>query len=132
MRAVVGELPADDGSWAYEVKWDGVRAIGFVGDGRVRLQSSNGHDITPRYPELAALGADLDGHDVVLDGEVVTFNEQGRPDFGLLQNRMHLSDARLVAEWSARQPVVWVVFDLLHLDGHDLYVHPPERPGGGR
>jgi bifunctional non-homologous end joining protein LigD len=130
MRAVAGELPTD-GGWAYEVKWDGVRAIGFLGDGRLRLQSSNVLDITARYPELDALATELHGHEVVLDGEIVTFNEDGRPDFGLLQNRMHLTGGAAIAEWSARQPVVWVLFDLLHFDGHDLYVPPPAPHGGG-
>jgi bifunctional non-homologous end joining protein LigD len=126
MRAVLGELPSDDAGWAYEIKWDGVRAIGFLTGGRLRLQSSNVLDITVRYPELAALAADLEGHDVVLDGEVVAFNEHGRPDFGLLQSRMHLSDRAVIAEMAAHRPVVWILFDLLHLDGHDLFV-PPGR-----
>jgi bifunctional non-homologous end joining protein LigD len=129
MRAVLGELPGDDAGWSYEVKWDGVRAIGFLGAGGFRLQSSNELDITVRYPELAVLGDELEGHEVVLDGEIVTFNEEGRPDFGLLQNRMHLTGRAAIAEWAARQPVVWVLFDLLHLDGHDLYVPPG---AGGR
>jgi bifunctional non-homologous end joining protein LigD len=129
MRAVLGDLPPDDGAWGCEVKWDGVRALGFLSGGQLRLQSSNLKDITLRYPELAPLAAALDGHDVILDGEVVTFNEEGRPDFGLLQNRMHLTGARAVADWAARQPVVWVLFDLLHLDGHDLYVPEGATPG---
>jgi bifunctional non-homologous end joining protein LigD len=129
MRAVLGDLPHDDGAWACEVKWDGVRALGFLSGGNLRLQSSNLKDITLRYPELAPLARALDGHEVILDGEVVTFNEEGRPDFGLLQSRMHLTDTRAVAEWAARQPVVWVVFDLLHLDGHDLYVPDGATPG---
>jgi bifunctional non-homologous end joining protein LigD len=123
MRAVTGELPNDDEGWAYEVKWDGVRAIGFIEDGALRLQSSNGNDITMRYPELAALATELGGHTAILDGEVVTFNEQGRPDFGMLQARMHLKDVKAINDWAARRPVVWAIFDLLHLDGHDLYVH---------
>jgi bifunctional non-homologous end joining protein LigD len=131
MRAVLGDLPADDSGWAYEVKWDGVRAIGYLRDGSWRLQSSNGKDITIRYPELAAIAPELDGHDVVLDGEVVTFNEHGRPDFGLLQNRMHLTARPVIAEWAARQPVVWVLFDVLHLDGHDLFVPEGARPAEG-
>jgi bifunctional non-homologous end joining protein LigD len=57
----------------------------------------------------------------------VSFNAEGRPDFGRLQNRMHQSDRTLIAELAATQPVVWVLFDLLHLDGHDLYV-PPSGP----
>jgi bifunctional non-homologous end joining protein LigD len=130
MRAVLGDLPAaSDDRWAYEVKWDGVRAVGFIEEGRLRLQSSNGLDITPRYPELAPVADDLVGHAVILDGEVVTFNEAGRPDFGLLQRRMHVNDARSINELSAQHPVVWVLFDLLHVDGNDLYC---EAPGSAR
>ncbi len=120
MRAVTGELPTDDAGWGYEVKWDGVRAIGFVEDGHLRLQSSNGHDITVRYPELAGLADELDGHTAILDGEIVRFNAEGRPDFGLLQSRMHRTDPAAIATLAADQPVVWVLFDILHLDGHDL------------
>jgi bifunctional non-homologous end joining protein LigD len=129
MRAVTDDLPPDGTGWAYEVKWDGVRAIGAVDGDRLRLRSSNDRDITTRYPELGAIVAALAGHDAVLDGEIVTFNESGRPDFGLLQNRLHLTDRRIIAEWSARQPVVWVLFDLVHLDGHDLFVTPGRPPG---
>src|SRR4051812_14590729 len=98
MRAVIGELPNDDDEeWAYEVKWDGIRAIGFIFGGRLRLQSANGIDITVRYPELAPLGEELRDHTIVIDGEVVTFNEEGRPDFGMLQPRMHNNSLRSIA-----------------------------------
>jgi bifunctional non-homologous end joining protein LigD len=133
MRAVTGELPpAGDDSWCYEVKWDGIRAIGFIDEGRSHrddpatttnrlcLQSSNLIDITARYPELAPLADELAGHRVILDGEIVAFNDEGRPDFGRLQQRMHINGAKLIGEWSARQPIVWVIFDLLYLDGHLL------------
>jgi len=130
MRAVTGELPpADDESWTYEVKWDGIRAIGFIDDGRtresaggtvLRIQSSNLIDISARYPELAPLADELSGHRVILDGEIVAFNDEGRPDFGRLQQRMHVNGAKAIGEWSARQPIVWVLFDLLYLDGHLL------------
>jgi len=131
MRAVTGELPISDEGWAYEVKWDGVRAIGFIEHDTLRLQSSNGIDITMRYPELAPLADELAGHTVILDGEIVTFNDEGRPDLGLLQARMHLKDARAIAEMAARRPVVWALFDLLHLDGHDLYLHAGHNRGEG-
>ena len=60
-RHAPATLPRDDGRWAYEIKWDGVRAIGYVEGGRMRLVSRNGNDITPRYPELRALGRALGG-----------------------------------------------------------------------
>ena len=90
MAATLGELPRDDGDWAYELKWDGVRAIGYCDSGHLKLESRNGRDITSQYPELRALGRELGSLQVVLDGEIVAFDEAGRPDFQRLQRRMHL------------------------------------------
>ena len=78
MLAALGRRSrATTASWAYEIKWDGVRAIGYVDGGRLRLESRNGNDITPRYPELRALGRALGTREAMLDGEVVAFD--GRP-----------------------------------------------------
>jgi bifunctional non-homologous end joining protein LigD len=121
MLAVAGELPAaaDDGAWAYEMKWDGVRAVGYAGSGRLKLFSRNDLDITAGYPELAGLGGAL-GVDAVLDGEIVAFDERGRTSFGRLQERMHVRDAATVRRLVARVPVVYLVFDVLELDGRSL------------
>lgn len=119
MRAMTGPVPTDDENWAFEVKWDGIRAITFIVDGRLRLQSSNLLDITDRWPELRPIVDELAGHEVILDGEIVTFDASGVPDFGLLQKRMHVGKAQSAAEWSAIQPAVLVLFDLCWLDGHD-------------
>jgi bifunctional non-homologous end joining protein LigD len=124
MLARTGPLPREDGRWAYEIKWDGVRAIGFVTGGRLRLASRNGNDITPRYPELRELGRALGAREAVLDGEVVAFGEDGRPSFQRLQKRMHLSSEHAVRRLAAREPVVYVIFDLLHLDGRSLLELP--------
>lgn len=118
MRAVIGDLPADDAGWAYEVKWDGVRVVATIADGRVGLRSSNGNDITARYPELAGLADLLAGHAAVLDGEVVAFGDEGRPSFGRLQRRMHADPAR-TPHLLTEVPIAYVVFDLLWLDGTD-------------
>ena len=120
MLAKSGELPRDDGRWAYEIKWDGVRAIGNVSGGRLRLTSRNGRDITPRYPELRELGRALGAHEAVLDGEVVAFDADGRPSFQRLQGRMHLTSEPAVRRLAQREPVDYVIFDLLYLDGRSL------------
>lgn len=117
MLAVSGKLPSHDEQWAFEVKWDGVRAVAYIDDGRMRLESRNLLDITPRYPELYGLPDALKGHGVVLDGEVVTFDEAGRPSFGRLQHRMHVVGERDVRARMAEYPVVYMVFDVLWLDG---------------
>jgi bifunctional non-homologous end joining protein LigD len=124
MLAKTGPLPRDDDRWAYEIKWDGVRAIGYVDGGRLRLASRNGRDITPRYPELRELGRALAGHEAVLDGEVVAFDADGRPSFQRLQGRMHLTSEHVVRRLSQSEPVAYILFDLLWLDGHSLLALP--------
>lgn len=119
MKATPGDLPTGTG-WTYEVKWDGMRLLVEVEQGAVRLISANGRDVTASYPELAGMAAALGVDSAVLDGEVVAFDTSGRPDFGRLQQRMHVSDPRQAAERSAAVPVVLALFDLLALDGHDL------------
>jgi bifunctional non-homologous end joining protein LigD len=124
MLARSGPLPPDDGRWAYEIKWDGVRAIGFAEGGRLRLMSRNRNDITPRYPELRELGRALGSREAVLDGEVVAFDDEGRPSFQRLQGRMHLTSEHAVRRLAEREPVSYVIFDLLFLDGHSLMELP--------
>lgn len=110
MLACAGALPPEDGRWSYELKWDGVRTVVAVDGDRVGLRSRSGRVITSCYPELTGVRADAP---VLLDGEVVAFDEQGRPDFGRLQERMHVAapDTALLA----RTPVALVVFDVLHV-----------------
>ncbi|MGH9213818.1 MAG: non-homologous end-joining DNA ligase [Acidimicrobiales bacterium] len=121
MKAVTGELPTGDG-WAAEVKFDGMRIMAAVGDPAhpLRLDTTRGHDAAARFPELAGLPAALVPHQVVLDGEVVAFDDTGRPNFGLLQRRMHLTRSAEIAQVAAQVPVRYIVFDILWLDGHDL------------
>jgi bifunctional non-homologous end joining protein LigD len=119
-------LPTGD-NWAYEIKWDGVRAIGYAEGGRLRLESRNGNNITPRYPELRALGRALGTREAILDGEVVALDERGRPSFQRLQRRMHLTSEGMVRRLSASEPVVYMIFDLLWLDGHSLMELPYEE-----
>src|ERR671910_1024585 len=120
MLARTGPLPPDDGRWAYEVKWDGIRAIGYAEGGRLKLVSRNGNDITPRYPELRELGRVLGAREAVLDGEVVAFGPDGKPSFQVLQSRMHVASEAAQRRLAAAHPVAYVIFDLLYLDGRDL------------
>jgi ATP dependent DNA ligase domain len=86
MLATAGSVPTSAG-WACEIKFDGVRAISYVTGGGVRLYSRNDRDITASYPDVAAVLVE-DG--LVLDGELVALDSHGRPDFELLQHRMHV------------------------------------------
>src|SRR6476620_392100 len=118
MKAVLGELPTDDTGWAYEIKWDGMRALTFVDDG-LSMRSTRKLELADRFPELAGLAASLDGHRVALDGEVVAFDDDARSDFARLQVRMHVADRSEAIRRSHEVPVTFIAFDLLHLDGID-------------
>jgi len=110
-------LPPDEDNYAFEVKWDGVRSISYVEGGRRGLfESRRGGDITPRYPELRGLGPALSSTAAVLDGEIVAF-EGERPSFERLQRRMHVSNERAIRRLMGEVPVVYVIFDLLWLEG---------------
>ena len=123
MMARTGDLPADDHGWAYEMKWDGLRALAYIGDMRVRLLSRTGQDITRDYPELGGLGAAVGRRQAVLDGEIVALGEDSWPDFERLQLRMHARPAA-VARLAADLPATYLAFDLLHLDGRPLLDEP--------
>src|ERR1035437_6889921 len=124
MLAGAGELPSPESGWAFEVKWDGVRAIAYVKPGRLRLESRNLREITDGYPELRGLLGQLGMRDAVLDGEIVAFDDDGRPSFERLQRRMHVTAASAVRRLAASTPVVYAIFDLLYLDGHPLLELP--------
>ncbi|WP_225878336.1 non-homologous end-joining DNA ligase [Spongiactinospora rosea] len=123
MLAVPGALPTDGSRYALEIKWDGIRAIVYKDyqDPQVRITGRHAADYTSRYPEVAGLAVDLAGHRVVLDGELVAFDRTGRPAFQRLQRRMHVTDPGRLAEFV---PVTYLPFDLLHLDGYDLFDVP--------
>lgn len=112
-----GPIP-DDPRYAYEFKWDGYRAVmRLAPDGAMLLTSRNGNDLTPDYPELGGVLDDaLHGRAAVLDGEVVALDEQGHPDFAVLQNRR-----------ARRKPVSYFAFDLLLLGDTPLLREPYAR-----
>jgi bifunctional non-homologous end joining protein LigD len=112
MKAVLGVLPADDERWAYEIKFDGYRTLAFVGDGRVRLQSTSQRDVTATYPELGELAGAVHAGTAVLDGELVVLDDDGTPRFELMQRH-------------ERQAALYV-FDVLRIDQHDTIGLPYE------
>jgi len=94
--------------WQYELKLDGYRAIAIKTDGKVQLRSRNNNDFSGRYPHIVRALAPLP-NDTVVDGEVVAFDESGRPSFNTLQNY-----------GSSKVPIFYFAFDLLILAGQDL------------
>jgi bifunctional non-homologous end joining protein LigD len=120
MLAKLSALPAAESDWAFEVKWDGVRAIARSQPGRIHLYSRNANEVTRAYPELRAINRALSSHEAILDGEIVAFDESGRPSFAALQPRMHQRSEAAVRRLAKAAPVTYILFDLLWLDGHSL------------
>jgi bifunctional non-homologous end joining protein LigD len=119
MMAVASErLPRDEENWAFEMKWDGMRVLLTVEGGRLTLTSRRGNDVTARYPELRPIVDVLANVEVVLDGEVVALDDEGRPSFERLQPRMHVGSPSVARRLAADTPVVCMLFDILWLDGH--------------
>lgn len=109
MKATMASLPGDDDGWAYEIKWDGYRTIAFVDDGKVRLQSSSGRDVTDRWPEIGGLADAVNAGSAIVDGELVVVDGEGRPNFGHLQQS---------GGGSSHQAALYI-FDVLQVDGTD-------------
>jgi bifunctional non-homologous end joining protein LigD len=109
MRAAPIARPFDHPDWLFEVKWDGYRAIAEVDAEKVRLYSRNQLSFEKRFSPIVDSLQHL-GHQAVLDGEVVVLDDAGKPQFQLLQGYQK----------ARRGLLVYQVFDLLYLDGHDL------------
>ncbi|MFI6048420.1 non-homologous end-joining DNA ligase [Nocardia sp. NPDC051321] len=127
MLAAAGPLPVDDERWAYEVKYDGIRAVGYVED-ELRLASRNNKDISVAWPELAAM-APVDPPFVV-DGEIVAFDAYGRTSFEALQPRMHQRNPAVIRALAKSVPVTYMIFDLLHVGDRSLVELPYSQRRG--
>src|SRR5256884_4606879 len=114
------EFPADEEDYGWELKWDGLRAVAYVSGGAVRLVSRNEKEMAGSYPELAVLARCV-GAPAILDGEIVALHH-GRPDFGLLQSRMHV--LRPQDKLLRAVPIQYNVFDLLHHGDESLLGSP--------
>jgi len=127
MLATAGTLGMlTGGEWALEWKWDGIRLLARAGEGGIRLLSRNGNDVTARYPELGGLRRVL-SHDALVDGEIVALDDDGRPSFERLQQRMNLTRAREIERLAASVPVRLLLFDVLEIAGETVTAEPYRR-----
>jgi bifunctional non-homologous end joining protein LigD len=121
MLATAIEKPFDSDEWVFEIKWDGYRSVAFMDDGKLRLVSRNDNDMTALYPEIGDLPTYFRGKRLIVDGEVVAVDEQGRPSFSLMQQRTGIRHGRFRAPGHVDVPVLYYAFDLIYLDGYDLH-----------
>jgi bifunctional non-homologous end joining protein LigD len=125
MLAQIGKgTPPTGDDWLYEIKWDGVRAICYIQNGRLKLVSRNGNNMDRQYPELAILPQQIKARDAILDGEIAALDDRGLPNFERLQQRINVTGESAIATLARQVPAVLFVFDLLYLDSRDLRGEP--------
>ena len=145
MLATLATKAFDDPGWLFEIKWDGYRVEAVIHDRRVSLHTRNGKDAATYFPGLLSPPDWIDARDAVVDGEVVALDPAGRPDFGLLQERLGVrfgsgtpghrkapagpnADADEPGHGpGSPAPLVYQAFDLLYLDGLSLVGMPLEE-----
>ncbi|MCK9487207.1 MAG: non-homologous end-joining DNA ligase [Dehalococcoidia bacterium] len=120
MQARESARPFDHPDWIFEPKLDGIRVVATLEDGRVRLVTRRGNDVTAQYPSLASSLARQPANRAIFDGEIVAFDDRGVPSFERLQQRMNLTNPVEIRQAEKDHPVVLFVFDLLYLDGVDI------------
>jgi bifunctional non-homologous end joining protein LigD len=124
IAATPGALPRDDDAYAYEIHWDGRRAIAFCEPGRLRLEDADGGDITAFYPELSRLVRSVGAHSLILDGELVALGDDGKPDPARLERRAKPGSDSAMRRRARDIPIVYEIYDLLYADGHSLVDRP--------
>ncbi len=122
MLAKAGQLPSDQSEYAFEIKWDGIRAIFYGEKNSYQIMSRNLKDLTRQYPELAALNQEVADKykSITLDGEIVAFGTDGLPSFSRLQHRMGLSSDKQISKVMQTTSVHYIIFDILALNGESL------------
>ena len=120
MLATLIDKPFDDDGWLFEIKWDGYRAIASsMASPSAGFAQSERSD--QAYPELQEIPGHIKARTAILDGEIVALDDQGRPSFGLMQQRTGVGEGgRRIRRTRDDIPVAYYVFDLLYLDGYDL------------
>lgn len=113
--ALLAAKPPKGDDWAFEIKWDGYRLAIHVEPMMVRILTRGGHDWTTRFSGIAEAARDLGAATMILDGEAVVLDDQGRSDFGALQNALGGRGGKRNAA-----AAIFYAFDLLYLDGHDI------------
>jgi len=122
MLATPSDRAFSDPDWLFEIKWDGVRALAWIENGKLTLRARSGSDVTAQYPELHRLPGTFSGRRAIVDGEIVVLDSRGRSDFEKLQERMHVRNPGQVL--ISQYPVIYFAFDLVYCDGYDLRAVP--------
>jgi bifunctional non-homologous end joining protein LigD len=116
--AELGDKPFSNPNWVFEIKWDGVRAIAQIENGKTTLWARSGRDVTLEYPEFKDMAARFRVRDAIIDGEIVTLDADGRSNFHTLQHRLGVQNPSRQLMQSV--PLDYFAFDVMYAAGYDL------------
>lgn len=109
--------PPKGSEWSWELKWDGYRLAVYIEPKGIKILTRGGHDWTHRFPAIAEAARALGPATMIIDGEAVVLDAEGRPDFGLLQQSLGASGRQV---GNRASDAIFYAFDLIYFDGHDL------------
>ena len=121
------DVPSDDENYFYEVKWDGIRALITLDEGKLTIRSRNNNDLTEKFPELNIPDDAFRASAAVFDAEIVCLDADGKPDFKTVIRRIQRSGEGSIKRASLKYPAYAYVFDCLYLDGRPIIHEPVER-----
>lgn len=124
MEPNLSEKIINDDQWIHQIKWDGIRGLTYYENNEVRIFTKSGRERTIFYPEIHTIKELVDARQVILDGEIVVFNEQGNPNFQSILARERSSSTKNIQYYTKKYPIKYIVFDILAIDGKDLTKTP--------
>lgn len=120
MEPILSDKILQSKDWIHQIKWDGIRGLSYISDQTIKVLTKKGFDRTSFYPELHHVIRLFKGKAAILDGEMVVFDNQGRPSFSNILVRERVRSLDRLSYYQKNYPVAYIVFDILHLDGEDL------------
>ncbi|MDP4094037.1 MAG: RNA ligase family protein [Bacillota bacterium] len=124
MEPILADHVKTGAEWIHEIKWDGIRGLTYIENGKIKVFTKRGNERTAFYPELFEILDLLDGRQAVLDGEIVIFDSDGNPSFYSSLVRERVRDAGKVKYYSKLYPVKYILFDIMNYNGKDLTAAP--------
>jgi len=110
--------------WVHQIKWDGIRGLSYINQSELRIYTKKGNERTSFYPELEQLPKLLKATSAILDGEMIVLDDENKPSFELILARERVRNKERILYSKKKNPIHYIVFDLLYLNGKDLTKMP--------
>jgi bifunctional non-homologous end joining protein LigD len=120
MEPILSKKIMKGNDWVHQIKWDGIRGLSYIDNGKIKVFSKRGNEITDIYPELETLKKIFKGTQIILDGELVVFDETQKPSFEKILIRNSVKNVKKINRYTNKYPISYILFDLVSLNNKDL------------